>query len=148
MKIEPLLSHTFLFHCWVCETPFDHSTKEERHHIVPCAYGGEDGPQVSLCDSHHSALHDIALKLYSKKPYYQLLTKSPLQNKRLLYLATVACNARIATEKDPNKSVPTTIYLKGEMLDKLRRLKSVYPKSSKEDLLVAGLNLLYDRHFK
>lgn len=143
-----LTNHTFLPHCWVCGTRFDHSNKEERHHIIPCAYGGEDGPQVSLCDSHHQALHDIALKLYCKTPYFQLLTKNRMWDRKILYLAEVACNARMLTENDPNKSVPSTLYFKGEVLEKLKRLKTVYPKSSRQALVEAGINLLYDRHFK
>lgn len=143
-----LTTHTFLPYCWVCRTKFGPNTKEERHHIIPKAFGGVDGPQVSLCDSHHSALHEIGLKLYSKSSYFQLLTRDFRQNKKLLWLATVACNARIATENDPNKAVPTVFYFKGETLKKLKRLKQVYPKASRQALVLAAIDVLYDRHFK
>lgn len=142
-----IFSHVFLPYCWVCKTAFDHSTKEERHHTIPKAYGGVNSPQVSLCDSHHSALHNIGLRMYSKKPFTDLLTDNLDQNKKLLWLASVACNARLLTENDPNKVRVIILPLKKDTLDKLKRLKPVYSKASRERLIEIAINQLYDRHF-
>jgi hypothetical protein len=139
---------TILPYCWVCKVPFDSSNQREDHHIIPRAYGGVDGPQVSLCDSHHTALNNIALRLYSKRPFTELLTKYEDQNKKLLWLASVVCNARIATENDPNKKQVLVISPKGETLLQLKQLKKVYGNVSRERLIEFAVNKLYNTHFK
>lgn len=144
---DRIVGHTFLPHCWVCGVKFSHSVKEHHHHVVPRAYGGVDGPQVSLCDSHHSALHEIALRLYSKKPYFTLLTPDPAKNKRLMYLASVAYNARLATENDPNKKPLLVESVRKETLDKLKKLRTVFPKSNRAKLVEAAIDVLYARYF-
>lgn len=121
--------------------------KEHRHHVIPRAYGGVDGPQVSICDSHHSALHEIALKLYSKKPYFTLLTTDPRINERLMYLASVAYNSRLLTENDPNKKPLLVESVRKETLDKLKRLKSVYRGAARARLIEAAVDVLYAKHF-
>lgn len=138
----------FLDHCWVCNVPFGPSLKEERHHLIPRAYGGVDGPQVSLCDSHHTALHTIALRLYSKKPFTDLLTGSSLQDKKLVYLAQVVCNSRLATENDPNKRQVLVLTPSKETLAKLDRLKALNGRRiSRENLIELAIHQLYSKHF-
>jgi 5-methylcytosine-specific restriction protein A len=133
--------------CWVCDNKFGPSIKKEDHHIIPRAYGGIDGPQVSLCSAHHTALHEIALKLYTKKSYFQLLTSDPEVNKKLMYLASVAYNARVATENDPNKKPLLVESVRKETLQKLKKLKSIYRGTARAKLLEAAVDLLYARHF-
>lgn len=41
--------------CWVCG-----ASSTEDHHVVPRTYGGENGPQVSLCGNCHTCLHHIS----------------------------------------------------------------------------------------
>jgi hypothetical protein len=115
---------------------------------VPKAYGGVDGPQVSLCDSHHTALHNIGLRMYAKKPFNDLLTPYEDQNKKLIWLASVACNARLATENDPNRQRILILNPKGETLDKLKKLKPVFNRASRERIIEIAIAQLYDRHFK
>lgn len=142
-----IVGHLFLDYCWVCKKRFGPDTKKEDHHVIPRAYGGLDGPQVSLCDSHHTALHEIALKLYSKKSYYQLLTKDADVNKKLLYLASVVYNSRLATENDPNKKPLLIESVKKETLNELKQLRSVIPKSSRAKILEAAVHALHSRYF-
>lgn len=139
---------TILPYCWVCKTPFGPSIMREDHHIIPRAYGGIDGPQVSLCDSHHTALNNIALRLYSKRPFTELLTNSDDQNKKLMWLASVVCNARIATENDPNKKQILILSPKGETFNKLKQLKKIYGNISREKLIEFAIDKLYSQHFK
>lgn len=143
-----IFNHVFLPYCWVCKAKFDHSNKEERHHTIPKAYGGVNSPQVSLCDSHHSALHNVGLRMYSKKPFTDLLTDNDEQNKKLIWLGSVACNARLMTENDPNKIQVVVLALRKETINKLKKLKPVYSKISRERLIEIAINQLYDRHFK
>lgn len=145
--MDGIVAHTFLPHCWICNTKFGPAVKEHRHHVIPRAYGGVDGPQVSLCDSHHSALHEIALKLYTKKPYFKLLSTDPGINKRLMYLASVAYNSRLLTENDPNKKPLLVESVHKETIDKLKRLKSIYKGASRAKLLEASVDALYAKHF-
>jgi len=145
--MDAFTGHMLLDHCWVCKQKFGHSTKQQDHHIVPRAYGGTDGPQVSLCSAHNTALHEIALKLYTKKPYFDFLTRDPAQDQKLLWLASVAYNARLATENDPNKKPLLVESVRKETMLQLKQLKAVYPKTSRAKLLEAAVNALYTRHF-
>jgi 5-methylcytosine-specific restriction protein A len=142
-----ITEHVILDHCWVCEAKFDHSLKQQDHHIIPRAYGGVDGPQVSLCSSHHTALHEIALRLYSRKSHHDLLTRSPEQNKKLLWLASMAYNARLLTENDPNKKPLLVESVRKETMQKIAKLKTIFPKSNRAMLLELAINELYARHF-
>jgi hypothetical protein len=140
-------AHTFLPHCWVCATKFNANLVEERHHIIPRAYGGEDGPQVSLCSDHHTQLHEVGKRIYSGKPFTDLLSGKPDQDAKVVYLGTIACNARIATEKDPNKLQMVVVKLDGPHKQMLLDLKKVYPKKSQPSLLALALEALHARHF-
>ncbi len=133
--------------CWVCKTPFGPSVKCEEHHIIPRAYGGTDGPLVSLCDSHHSMVHEIALKLWTRKSFNQLLDNNSEVNERLLYLANVAYNSRVATDKDPNKQTLLLIPdVKGELLSNIKTLQKIYPVS-KTKIVALAIQKLYSNHF-
>lgn len=134
--------------CWVCQKAFTASLKREDHHIIPRAYGGIDGPLVSLCDSHHTAVHDIAGHLYLRKSFNHLLDSDADKNERLLYLATVAYNARVMIEKDPNRQKVIILQnLKGDVHKKLENLKKVYPKFSNSKLIELAITRLYNSHF-
>ncbi len=139
--------HTFLDRCWVCSTKFGPNLAEERHHIIPKAYGGVDGPQVSLCSDHHTALHEVGKRIYAKKPFFDLLSKDPTQDRKLVYLGTIACNARIATENDPNKRQMVILSLDRDHRAMLKALKKIFPGRSQPTILEFALEHLYDRHF-
>lgn len=143
----PVRAHIFLPKCWVCQRKFGPSLKEERHHLIPRAYGGTDGPQVSLCDSHHSALHNIALRLYSKRTYEDLITGSKEMDTKLTYMGKVVYKARLLTENDPNKKRVEVYAFSGETFAKLKRLKAIYG-GSRESIVDRAINQLYSRHFK
>ena len=149
----PITKHIRGDVCWVCKRPFNHSLTHEDHHIVPCAYGGTDGPQVRICSPHHTSLHTIALRLYSGKPYFDLLP-SPLTpfnsgvQERLLYLASVAYNARVAVENDPNKKRVLVLRLTRETNERLDKLKQIYRKIGRERLVEIALKELFNKHFR
>ena len=147
-KEIPITQHIKREHCWVCRRKFDHELLHEDHHVIPCAYGGVDGPQVRLCSPHHTALHTVALRLYSGKPFFELLSSNQDTNERLLYLASVAHNARVAVLNDPNKKRVIVLSLKTVTWDKITRLKTVYGKLSREKLVEFALTQLYNKHFR
>lgn len=134
--------------CWVCKRKFNHALLHEDHHVIPCAYGGADGPQVRICSPHHTALHTIALRLYTGKPYFELLSPDQDTNQRLLYLASVAYNARIAVLNDPNKKRVLVLPLTGETWGKLTQLRTVYRKLGREKLAEFAIQQLFNKHFR
>ncbi len=139
---------TILNYCWVCNKEFNVNCKKEDHHVVPRAYGGVDGPQVSLCDSHHSAVHEIALKLWTRRSYHTLLTTDNGSNQKLLWLASVAYNARLATENDVNKRKIIIFSPTKDTLDKLDKLKTLYKnRLSRQTLIESAITSLYNSHF-
>jgi hypothetical protein len=138
--------------CWVCKEKFtDYGGKpsffEHRHHIVPRAFGGTAGPTVSLCDSHHMAAHFTALRLEKGKPYHEKLTGEKDKDRRLLWLATIICNAKALTKDDPNKPIPIMFVAKGITKQKLKRLKAVH-KLSYGNLIEVAINNLYSKSFQ
>lgn len=141
-----------LDHCWVCSAVFiEHGGKAilNRHHVIPQAYGGVDGPTVTLCDTHHATLHQIAVALKAEKPYFQFIQNAtPDEAKKLLYLGTVVYNAELATRNDPNKAAVVILQLNYKQKEMLRKLKSVYPKArSKASILQIALENLYNKNF-
>ncbi len=138
--------------CWVCNEKFvgrGGTSICEEHHIVPRAYGGTDGPTVSLCDTHHSKLHRIAVCLKTKKPFFEILrNEGPDTTKKLLYLANAVYNAELVTRNDPNKAASAILSLNAKHKEMIDRLRKVYPQAkSREALLLLALEALHARHF-
>lgn len=137
-------------HCWCCHADFAPKgrAQKELHHIIPRAYGGSDGPMVSICDTCHTRVHKIATCLYSKQSYFQFLQGLDQESiKRLLYLSTCVVNAKQATENDPNKKVVVVISLTGQEGEKVDQLKKVLKLSSREQIIKYALASLYKKHF-
>ena len=80
--------------CWVCGIE-----SEDRHHIVPRAYGGEKGPTVDLCQTCHRNAHEAGEA-----------GESP-SDERLAFLAGCVREAKAAVKDDPNKSVMFSVRL-------------------------------------
>ena len=145
---------TLMFpYCWVCEVRFKSSTpagiaNREDHHIFPRNAGGDDGPLVSLCDSHHSCLHKIASRMHSKKPFKAFLIGETQQTaKKLCWLASMVVKAEASVESDPNKLLRNGVTLNQAETEMMKRLQAVYPTKSRNDLFRAGLYLLFRKHF-
>jgi|SRR5882672_7343769 len=143
----------FLDHCWVCEQRFTSAIPpgpetEERHHIIPQQAGGKDGPQVSLCSRHHQKLHNIALRLKSKKPYFDITAGEPPERiKKLLWLATRVHDAFELVRNDPNKMTSVVLSIDREMRGKLDYLKKIYPQlKSREAIVNFAIDALYQKH--
>ena len=154
------MSENFIFqsilldHCWVCGKRFTNScppglANREDHHIIPRAYVGTDGPQVSLCDGCHTKVHKIQNCLLSKKPYYEFVKGFDSQNvRKLVYLGTCAANAYLATKKDPNKKTLITFSIGGDRVKKLEALKKAIPNlNSRASIYNYALDLLYTKYF-
>lgn len=137
--------------CWVCGTKFLRSggqAIEESHHIIPRAYGGEDGPEVTLCETHHGILHRIASCLVRKKPYFMFVKgESKVAAEKLVWLGSQAANAEIQMKNDPNKSQSVLVFIDYTQKQQLEKLKAVYPNEGREKLMQRALHFLYHKHF-
>ncbi len=140
--------------CWVCNKRFKTSVppgpaNREDHHIVPRNAGGTDGPQVSLCDHHHTVVHKIASRAKTGKNVFTdlLLGEPPDQEQKLLWLASVIVRAERFAQNDPNKRFHSGVSLGPQELAMIQRLKAVYPGKTQPELLVLGLYALFRSHF-
>lgn len=141
-----------LDHCFVCGVLFTTAGGpanffEHQHHLVPRAFGGVDGPRISLCSPHHTAVHQIALKLERAKPVNDLLTQDSTKDKKLLWLASIIVNAKAMTSEDPNKPMPIVFIANKETKEKLKQLKRIY-KAPYGSLIQYAISSLYSKSFK
>lgn len=138
-------------HCWVCEAKFvDAGGKEPRHdhHVFPRAYGGTDGPEVSVCDTHHTKLHRIAECFIASRPHFKFLQGEQTEaSRKLLYLATKVHEIHNLTKNDPNKATTQVLVLTARHQQMLDALKPVLKLRSREAVLLKALESLHSRHF-
>jgi hypothetical protein len=142
-----------LDYCWICSVRFKDSVPagpalREDHHVIPRAFGGTDGPVVSLCETHHGILHKIAICMKTAKPYFNLLsTESSEHRKKLEWLASRVYNAELATRNDPNKSAVAMFTMDRRHREMIDALKPIYHARSREAILEVALEALYSKHF-
>ncbi len=142
-------------HCWVCQIRFTSSVppgpaQREDHHVIPQAYGGTDGPTVSICETHHAAVHRIATALKASKPYHQYMgTRNPEHIKKLLWLSQCIVNAELATRDDPNKKAMVSLVLDARTKTMVDELKKVYPQlKSRAAVFKYAVEALHARNFQ
>lgn len=139
--------------CWVCEKVFpeyggnDSGLVQEFHHIIPRAYGGAEGPTVSLCSGHHTLLHEMAQKMIQGKSFHALLSRNESVNNRLLYLASRVQLASATMSDDPNKRLTLVASISKEEARKMSDLYSLYGVKSREALVKKLIAEAYNRHF-
>ena len=145
-----MIKSMILDHCWICGAKFAPKgpAQEEQHHIVPRAYGGSDGPVVSLCDTCHTRLHKVALAIESNNPVFQFTTGlNQDQIQKLLYLSICVVNAKLATKDDPNKRSVVVLQFTGKETEQLDALKKVLGAKSRMAVIKAAIFALYNKHF-
>jgi len=140
-----------LDHCWICNARFvgnGGTAHREDHHIFPRAYGGVDGPTVTICDTHHSKVHPIAECLINEKPYFQW-TKGEHVDRipKLMYLATRIHQMHLLIKNDPNKATSVALTLTAANQKMIDALKPVLGVRSREAVLLKALEIAYTRHF-
>ena len=151
MKDHP--HSVILPHCWICEVKFVEAGGTEQrhdHHVFPRAFGGTDGPEVSICDAHHSAVHRMgeALIAGKKQDMYQFLRGENVEcTKKLLYLANRILQIYEIAKNDPNKATTTSFVLVAKHQRMIEALKPVFGVRSREAVFIRALELAYSRHF-
>lgn len=127
-----------LDHCWVCT---DTSSLHE-HHIIPQAYGGVDGPTVTLCATCHNGVHHVADGREEMKP-----TSWSIQERlsRGMGLVNAIVHARILASKSTNKRVIVTLELSANEATMLDRIKQATGSTSRVSTLKDLLHQTYQR---
>lgn len=149
----PILSSIELDRCWVCGKVFiecggnDPAVIRNRHHIVPRACGGTDGPTVTLCSAHHDLLHAVATQALASKPFQPLMEGlQGMMSLKVSYLADVVCRSTRMVADDPNKRGQIGLTLSGTETAMLKRLAKD-DKLSMAGVLIALLHKEYARRY-
>ena len=139
--------------CWVCGVRFKNSkppgvANREEHHIWPRNAGGDEGPLVALCDTHHATLHKIAERLHRKAKFPDLLIGEDKERAtKLIWLGAQVVKAEQSVADDPNKLLRNSVQLTQVETKMVERLQSVTGKTRSE-VLRAGLIVLYRQFFR
>lgn len=155
MDLLPGLSKKTLISdaCWVCGERFKTSVppgraNREDHHIVPRNAGGTDGPEVSLCDSHHATVHKLAPRLKNRRKYQDLLIGEGTQEmKKLLWLASIIVRSEALVVDDPNKLLRNGVMLNSAETAMMSKLQSMHKGATRSDIFKRALRVLYKQYF-
>lgn len=102
--------------CCVCRTrqpPF------HIHHVIPRAFGGNNGPLVKLCNSCHEGIHDAAKKKADATAYAKMEgTKAPHWQQSLVRdaantLIMLIIRAQEVADTSDNKTTVISLTLDG-----------------------------------
>lgn len=134
--------------CWVCGS----TVALEEHHMIPRAYGGQDGPVICLCATCHSNVHKLADATGLAKPELSIaksiaLTDNKISLTRLQQLAIIIIQAKATTQKDPNKTAVYMDRFEAETLKKLKSLAKALRLNQKQVVRLAIAHL-YGKYFK
>jgi hypothetical protein len=125
--------------CWCC----GERDSLHEHHCIPQAYGGVDGPTVTLCGVCHNLIHAAALKRMLDWNTV-LPSKNPQRHGKLTDLTMIIWRARMAC-KDIDKPMLIQTKLSTERGQKLRKLKTMLGCSSINATLDKCIDVMYDQ---
>lgn len=126
-----------LKHCWCCPA----TTGLHQHHVIPQAYGGVDGPTVTVCGGCHTTVHTAALKAP-----HQWTALIPTANQdKFLQLIQIIYRARMATKNSPNKPMKMQLEFSVERTKKIRQLKALLGVSSLSSVIDRCIDKVYDQ---
>jgi hypothetical protein len=135
------LKSIILPHCWICQG----KDGLNDHHVIPQAYGGVDGPQVTLCATHHTLIHAVALKVKAIRDHLIIThTSNKEQQGKLSQLIELIARARAAT-KSMEKPMMVQHKFNKERSRKLKDLKYLLGRKSIADTLDACIDTLHDQ---
>ena len=121
------------------------------HHIIPQAYGGQNGKQVPLCSGHHAQVHTDALAAYRgvmNPPPADILPEMVAQYQSLVSIIVLArrtYEAARASQAAPRKAMAVTVS--GTTLDLIDRLKPVCGASSQSEVISLAVADYAKRNF-
>lgn len=124
--------------CLICATqnpPF------HKHHVIPRASGGEDGPLALLCNDCHESIHDAARKYISAEEYATLTMRKTdswtdsLIRKKAERLIRIILDSEKLVRGNSNKSTKINLTLSGERNRKLEALAERLQMGKQDTLL-------------
>ena len=128
--------------CWVCGT----TEGLCRHHVVPRAYGGENGPTVHLCGAHHTLIHDLALKAPTTR---EVLLRTSSEGSDAMYSRLASLVGIIVRAKAATKHLARPLQIQHKFStdrgQKLKELKVLIGKTSIGATLDALVDTLYSQ---
>lgn len=125
-------------YCWVCKNP----SSLHEHHVVPQAYGGRDGPTVTLCASCHNGVHHVADGRDNMQPSYWVTHETLKKGSALVKIIK---DSRVIASKSANKKVQVTLELTAEQAKMLDKLKVMLGESGRVSTLLTLINQEYQR---
>ena len=131
--------------CWVCGL----TTSLEEHHMIPRAYGGQDGPTITLCAGCHSSVHKLADYNAQDVSYAQKLLKTVNKKSltRLVELAIIIAYSKQATKNDENKTIIFMDRFPASVNKQLKALAKILKKDQRTIVRLA-IAQLYKHYFK
>lgn len=120
-----------LDHCWVCSS----TDALQEHHVVPTAYGGGDGPTVTLCPTHHDLLHETSFRDPSS---WTFPGHPEVQAARLFYLTKVVSNSRRTVKTlNPERDLKVTVKFSPQEAKQFLAVRSNLGTTSHESTIRA-----------
>lgn len=120
-------------YCWICTSP----SSLHEHHIVPRAYGGSDGPTVTLCATCHNGIHHVADGREEMTPDHWV---KPDVIERATRLINTIISSRVIASKSDNKRSTTILILSAEETATLDRVKVMLGQNSRVSALKTLIN--------
>lgn len=133
-----MIDSIVLTHCWICLSP----SSLHEHHIVPRAYGGSDGPTVTLCATCHNGIHHVADGRADMTPDHWVDNDVISRANKLVECIV---NARVLASKSANKRSTTILTLTAEETAILDRVKVMLGQTSRVSALKTLINQYYQR---
>lgn len=125
--------------CWVCPS----KDGLNDHHVIPQAYGGVNGPQVTLCATHHTFIHTLSLRpVVEWETILTSHTSCLKQRSKLRELAELIRKAKAATH---NMQRPIVVHHKLDVArsKKLKDLKFLLGQSSITNTVDVCIDTMY-----
>ena len=150
--LPKITEHTHFHFCWVCGPDTQLKTKHS-HHVVPRAFGGVDGPTVTICTHHHGLIHKVADACWKSKKHHLIIgmllaageTQESVDYSR--YLVEVIIRSRIAHQNDPNKHSGFGMSFDPNTAKMIDEIKSNLSLRSKQDVIVSAIHSFHHQLF-
>lgn len=127
-----------LNHCWVCD---DVSSLHE-HHIIPQAYGGVDGPTVTLCATCHNGVHHVADGRADMRPSSWV---TPERNRKGTWLSDTIVKARVLASTSDNKQAKVILELSANETKMLDQITQAIGSTSRVKTLKELIHKMHQR---
>jgi hypothetical protein len=128
-------------HCWVCRS----TDGKNHHHVIPQAYGGVNGPQVTLCATHHTLIHTQALKRPDTWKPHLVKNHNAVQVEQLLQLIGLIHKARAATA-NTEKPIQVQHKFTKTRSRQIRELKVLLGCNSITSVLERCVDIIHAQH--